>query len=191
MVSLAAQQHDPTAGVADLVPGIGAADISKLKGSNLHTVAAVKACTKRKLLLIKGFSDVKVDKIKDAVKKCLVSSSQGRHSFSCSSSPAARHRISYCQGASRNSKELLPYLDRQQAVGCHSRRRLRVEERQRGLRRVQMRQDPARSHSLCDGPAAEGPRGCCWKSRCDWYVSPVKLVRMEVLNRRCRHRGHL
>ncbi|KAF4629678.1 hypothetical protein G7Y89_g8465 [Cudoniella acicularis] len=49
--------------------GIGATDIAKLKAHNIHTVASLIACTTKRLLKIKGFSDVKVEKIKDAAKK--------------------------------------------------------------------------------------------------------------------------
>ncbi|KAF2429408.1 hypothetical protein EJ08DRAFT_278375 [Tothia fuscella] len=50
--------------------GIGAVDISKLKSNGFYTVAAVHIATKRVLEKIKGFSEVKVEKIKEAVKKC-------------------------------------------------------------------------------------------------------------------------
>ncbi|KAK3055196.1 Meiotic recombination protein dmc1 [Extremus antarcticus] len=46
-------------------------DILKLKGNSLHTVGSVQAATSKQLLKIRGFSEIKVDKIKDAVKKCL------------------------------------------------------------------------------------------------------------------------
>ncbi|KAI9055802.1 hypothetical protein LZ554_000742 [Drepanopeziza brunnea f. sp. 'monogermtubi'] len=49
--------------------GIGAADITKLKSNNIHTVATLISTTTRRLLKIKGFSDIKVEKIKDAAKK--------------------------------------------------------------------------------------------------------------------------
>ncbi|KAK3680451.1 hypothetical protein LTR37_021229 [Vermiconidia calcicola] len=51
--------------------GVSQADILKLKGNSYHTVAAVQAATSRTLLKIRGFSDTKVDKVKEAVKKCL------------------------------------------------------------------------------------------------------------------------
>ncbi|KAJ4365476.1 hypothetical protein N0V95_000411 [Ascochyta clinopodiicola] len=56
--------------------GIGAADISKLRANGYHTVAAVHSTTRRNLLKIKGFSEIKVDKVKDALTKCQV-----RHFF--------------------------------------------------------------------------------------------------------------
>ncbi|KZM22112.1 carboxymethylenebutenolidase [Ascochyta rabiei] len=56
--------------------GIGAADIGKLKANGYHTVAAVHSTTRRNLLKIKGFSEIKVDKVKDALTKCQV-----RHFF--------------------------------------------------------------------------------------------------------------
>ncbi|CAL3968496.1 unnamed protein product, partial [Diplocarpon coronariae] len=49
--------------------GIGAADIAKLRANNIHTVATLISVTTRRLLKIKGFSDVKVEKIKEAAKK--------------------------------------------------------------------------------------------------------------------------
>jgi meiotic recombination protein DMC1 len=44
----------------------------KLKTNGYHTVAAVHAATRRNLLKIKGFSEIKVDKVKDALTKCQV-----------------------------------------------------------------------------------------------------------------------
>lgn len=43
--------------------GISAADIAKLKESGIHTVEALAFTPKKTLLLIKGFSDTKVDKL--------------------------------------------------------------------------------------------------------------------------------
>ncbi|KAK5171203.1 Meiotic recombination protein dmc1 [Saxophila tyrrhenica] len=51
--------------------GVSQADILKLKGNSLHTVGSVKNATVKSLLKIRGFSEVKVEKIKEAVKKCL------------------------------------------------------------------------------------------------------------------------
>ncbi|KAJ5810570.1 Meiotic recombination protein dmc1 [Penicillium pulvis] len=53
--------------------GIGAADINKLKANGYYTVASVHGATRRTLLKVKGFSEVKVEKIKEAVQKCLPS----------------------------------------------------------------------------------------------------------------------
>ncbi|KAF5846003.1 hypothetical protein GGP41_008489 [Bipolaris sorokiniana] len=53
--------------------GIGAVDISKLKSNGYYTIASVHSATRRNLLKIKGFSEVKVDKVKDAIAKCQVS----------------------------------------------------------------------------------------------------------------------
>ncbi|KAI9728318.1 MAG: Meiotic recombination protein dmc1 [Cirrosporium novae-zelandiae] len=50
--------------------GIGAADITKLKANGFYTVASVHAATRKTLLKIKGFSEVKVEKIKEAIAKC-------------------------------------------------------------------------------------------------------------------------
>lgn len=52
--------------------GIGAVDISKLKANGYYTIASVHAATRRNLLKIKGFSEIKVDKVKDALAKCQV-----------------------------------------------------------------------------------------------------------------------
>ncbi|KAH7086316.1 meiotic recombination protein-like protein dmc1 [Paraphoma chrysanthemicola] len=50
--------------------GIGAVDIAKLKANGYYTVASVHSATRRNLLKIKGFSEIKVDKVKDAITKC-------------------------------------------------------------------------------------------------------------------------
>ena len=55
--------------------GIGAVDISKLKANGYYTIASVHSATRRNLLKIKGFSEIKVDKVKDAIAKCQVCSS--------------------------------------------------------------------------------------------------------------------
>jgi hypothetical protein len=52
--------------------GIGAVDIAKLKANGYYTIASVHSATRRNLLKIKGFSEVKVDKVKDAITKCQV-----------------------------------------------------------------------------------------------------------------------
>lgn len=49
------------------------ADITKLKQFGIHTVAGVQMTTRRALLKIKGLSEVKIEKIKDACNKLLVS----------------------------------------------------------------------------------------------------------------------
>ena len=49
--------------------GINAADITKLKGAGVCTVKGLQMTPKRNLLKIKGLSDVKVDKMKDAANK--------------------------------------------------------------------------------------------------------------------------
>jgi hypothetical protein len=56
--------------------GIGAVDIAKLKANGYYTIASVHSATRRNLLKIKGFSEIKVDKVKDAITKCQVSTSQ-------------------------------------------------------------------------------------------------------------------
>ncbi|KAL6708815.1 carboxymethylenebutenolidase [Coniothyrium glycines] len=50
--------------------GIGAADITKLKANGYFTIASVHAATRRSLAKIKGFSEIKVDKVKEALAKC-------------------------------------------------------------------------------------------------------------------------
>lgn len=67
--------------------GVGATDIAKLKANGYYTVAvssthsacrsltapqSVHAATRRTLLKVKGFSEVKVEKVKEAVAKCQV-----------------------------------------------------------------------------------------------------------------------
>ncbi|KAI1978502.1 Meiotic recombination protein dmc1 [Ophidiomyces ophidiicola] len=55
--------------------GIGASDITKLKANGFYTVASVHGATRRTLLKIKGFSEIKVEKIKEAIQKCQPSAS--------------------------------------------------------------------------------------------------------------------
>ncbi|MCJ1429523.1 Meiotic recombination protein dmc1 [Sticta canariensis] len=50
--------------------GVGAADITKLKANGYYTIASVHSATRKTLLKIKGFSEVKVEKVKEAVQKC-------------------------------------------------------------------------------------------------------------------------
>lgn len=49
--------------------GINVADIKKLKGAGICTIKGIQMSTKKKLCNIKGFSDAKVDKIKEACLK--------------------------------------------------------------------------------------------------------------------------
>ena len=56
-----------------LRPGIAMADILKLKANGYHTVTSVHGATRRTLVKIKGMSEIKVEKIKEAITKCLVS----------------------------------------------------------------------------------------------------------------------
>lgn len=51
------------------IHGIGATDIAKLKANGIHTIGTLLSTTTKRLLKIKGFSDVKVEKIKEAGKK--------------------------------------------------------------------------------------------------------------------------
>lgn len=49
--------------------GINVADIKKLKASGICTIKGIQMSTKKKLCNIKGFSDTKVEKIKEACQK--------------------------------------------------------------------------------------------------------------------------
>lgn len=51
--------------------GINVADIKKLKGAGICTIKGIQMCTKKKLTNIKGFSDTKVEKIKEACLKVI------------------------------------------------------------------------------------------------------------------------
>ncbi|KAG0652668.1 Meiotic recombination DMC1 [Hyphodiscus hymeniophilus] len=55
--------------------GVNAADITKLKQQGIHTIGTLVGCTSKRLLKIKGFSEIKVEKIKDAAKKLAPSAS--------------------------------------------------------------------------------------------------------------------
>ncbi|KAL2808955.1 Rad51-domain-containing protein [Aspergillus granulosus] len=55
--------------------GIGAADITKLKANGFYTIASIHGATRKTLLKIKGFSEIKVEKVKEAITKCLPSAS--------------------------------------------------------------------------------------------------------------------
>ncbi|KAH8808075.1 meiotic recombination protein dmc1 [Xylogone sp. PMI_703] len=54
--------------------GIGAADITKLKAANIYTVQELLGTHSKRLLKIKGFSEIKVEKLKEAGKKLQPSS---------------------------------------------------------------------------------------------------------------------
>lgn len=54
--------------------GINVQDITKLKSAGINTISGVRMCSRRQLLKIKGLSEAKVEKIKDAVQKTLGSS---------------------------------------------------------------------------------------------------------------------
>lgn len=51
--------------------GINVADIKKLKVAGICTIKGIQMSTKKKLSNIKGFSDTKVDKIKEACLKII------------------------------------------------------------------------------------------------------------------------
>ncbi|KAL0951501.1 hypothetical protein HGRIS_008186 [Hohenbuehelia grisea] len=54
--------------------GINVQDILKLKAAAIHTVSGVNMTTRRNLLKIKGMSEAKVEKLKEAAHKILGSS---------------------------------------------------------------------------------------------------------------------
>ncbi|KAG8930469.1 Meiotic recombination protein dmc1 [Tulasnella sp. 419] len=56
--------------------GINVQDIIKLKSAGLYTMQGARAMPRRQMLKIKGFSDAKVDKIRDALTKSLGSGFQ-------------------------------------------------------------------------------------------------------------------
>ncbi|XP_069700751.1 meiotic recombination protein DMC1/LIM15 homolog [Periplaneta americana] len=49
--------------------GINVADIKKMKSSGICTIKGIQMCTRKKLCSIKGFSEAKVEKIKEACSK--------------------------------------------------------------------------------------------------------------------------
>lgn len=49
--------------------GINVADIKRLKASGIRTIKGIQMTTRKKLCSIKGFSEAKVDKIKEACAK--------------------------------------------------------------------------------------------------------------------------
>ncbi|KAH8916122.1 Rad51-domain-containing protein [Atractiella rhizophila] len=51
--------------------GISAQDIAKLKAAGIATIVGVLQVTRKSLCKIKGLSEIKVDKIKDAASKIL------------------------------------------------------------------------------------------------------------------------
>eukprot|EP00111_Clytia_hemisphaerica_P015489 TCONS_00045736-protein len=53
--------------------GINAADIKKIKTAGICTIKGIQMTTKKKLLQIKGISEAKVDKIKEAIQKIVSS----------------------------------------------------------------------------------------------------------------------
>ncbi|KAJ0291619.1 hypothetical protein COL922a_014253, partial [Colletotrichum nupharicola] len=57
------------------IDSIQAHDITKLKANGFYTIASIHGATRKTLLKIKGFSEIKVEKVKEAVAKCLPSAS--------------------------------------------------------------------------------------------------------------------
>ena len=58
--------------------GIAAADIKKLREASYHVIEAVAHATKRELLLVKGLSEAKVNKIKEAGRRPFTPRAQER-----------------------------------------------------------------------------------------------------------------
>ncbi|RKF56428.1 Meiotic recombination protein dmc1 [Golovinomyces cichoracearum] len=77
MANINSEEFDDETGIIDIdeiqAHGIGASDILKLRANNICTVVTLLNTTTRRLLKIKGFSDTKVEKIKEAGKKLLPS----------------------------------------------------------------------------------------------------------------------
>ncbi|XP_015791140.1 meiotic recombination protein DMC1/LIM15 homolog [Tetranychus urticae] len=49
--------------------GVNVADLRKLKAAGIYTITGIQMCTRKKLCALKGLSDAKVDKIREAVAK--------------------------------------------------------------------------------------------------------------------------
>jgi len=101
------QQTQATAGVHEAAPedtfqdiellqnhGINVADIKKLKSAGICTVKGIQMVTKKKLCNIKGLSEAKVDKMKEAVIKVCGASSGFRTALQQSQSRKNIFRIS-------------------------------------------------------------------------------------------------
>lgn len=68
----------PLLSVLDLATsslGVIQANISNRPPTDLSTIQSVHGATRKTLLKIKGFSEVKVEKVKEAIQKCLPSGS--------------------------------------------------------------------------------------------------------------------
>lgn len=98
--------------------GINVGDISKLKSNGYYTIASVHAATRRNLLKIKGFSEIKVEKIKDALVKCQVSSAAALESrASLTHCATALWRwLPDCPRARAATQTRLKDIDRKQAT---------------------------------------------------------------------------
>jgi len=155
--------------------GIGAVDIAKLKANGYYTIASVHSATRRNLLKIKGFSEIKVDKVKEAITKCqvptlyrpcvlrdstdtscslravafrpLMSSVSSESAFS-RSRPVASNSTPYSEGVCMpHSICSTSVTDTTQWLSDH--------EYQRGLRRVSLREDSTLAHHVGHCAAAE------------------------------------
>ncbi|KAI5954480.1 hypothetical protein KGF54_002255 [Candida jiufengensis] len=64
--------------------GINASDITKLKMAGIHSIATILSTTRRNLIKIKGLSEIKVEKIKEAAGKIKVIAEQRENVFTIS-----------------------------------------------------------------------------------------------------------
>lgn len=116
-----------------LVPhGLGESE-EFLHGCKAHiddSSQSVLAAMTKHLLKIKGFSEIKVDKVKDAAKKCLVSRLLSpTYDFSCNfthASTAQRQRFCVVCRSPPDPQALLSHFHREQAMGLNPSRRLSV-----------------------------------------------------------------
>lgn len=91
------------------------------------------------LKTIKGYSEQKVEKVKEAARKCQVRSCDTCPDVAANTFTATWiHWYDDGSRAAHSTQELLPYPDRQQAVGHHPRWRLRISQCQRGVWRVSL-----------------------------------------------------
>jgi len=103
----------------------------------IFTHQAVHAQHSKHLLKIRGFSEVKVEKVKEAVKKCLVCRPVTPYHHAATDVDAAQWSWLHDQCRPRtNQKAMLPHLHRQQTVGFHPQRRLPVMQHKRSLWRI-------------------------------------------------------
>ncbi|XP_053208860.1 meiotic recombination protein DMC1/LIM15 homolog [Panonychus citri] len=51
--------------------GVNVADLRKLKAAGIYTITGIQMCTRKKLIALKGLSEAKIDKIREAVAKAV------------------------------------------------------------------------------------------------------------------------